>query len=334
MSDDINDVWEEEPGEDSAEQESTDIAEVEGTELENFDSADIEVIQDLSDEQVDSIVESLLFASDKPISIFSIKASFKGTNVRSERIRRSLQKMQTLLAGAERGVDLIEVSGGWQLRTKAENAKFLTRNLKTKSFKLSGPALEVLSIVAYKQPVIKSEIDSIRGVESGHLLRALMDKNLVQFDGRSDLPGKPMNYGTSKKFLEIFGLRNVHELPTLSQIEELIPEGLIEDTSQKPQLDTVASELDKGHLITKFSEGEEELEEIVTQLTGIETKSEYFEQEKLRIKQQEMAEKAQSIREAILVGEEVAEKDRRWLIRYDEQLLGGTVDSAVPPELS
>src|SRR5204863_3661148 len=111
--------------------------------------------------------------------------------------------------------------------------------VKGRSFRLSGPALEVLSIVAYKQPVIKSEIDQIRGVESGHLVRALMEKNIVRFAGKSELPGKPMLYATTKEFLELFGLRNIRELPTLSEIDELIPEGIgeLSDVESEETLD-------------------------------------------------------------------------------------------------
>jgi len=108
-----------------------------------------------------------------------------------------------LAAGERRGVTLEEVGTGFQLRTKVDHLQFIRQSVKARPFKLSGPALEVLSIVAYKQPVTKAQIDEIRGVESGHLLRALMEKNLVLFGEKSELPGKPMFYETSRKFLEV-----------------------------------------------------------------------------------------------------------------------------------
>lgn len=297
--------------------------ELEGTELEDFDSADIEELEFLEEERLDSIIESVLFASDRPVSLNHLKLIFKGTNIRTEQIKRALDRLAVELAGAVRGVTLEEVPGGYQLRTKIDNLTYLSRAVKARPFKLSGPALEVLSIVAYKQPVVKSEIDEIRGVESGHLLRALMEKALVQFEGRSDLPGKPMQYGTTKKFLEIFGLRNLKELPTLSMIDELLPEGITEEEA-KPTLSSLTDSLSQ-QVGSSYSDGEDELLKIEGTLTDISTTTEFFEQEKLRMKQKRDAEKAESIREAMIVGEEVSNRDRNWLARYDEALAGGTM---------
>jgi segregation and condensation protein B len=290
---------------------------LEGTELDSFETAEIEDLEFLEEETLDSIIESVLFASDRPVSLNQLKMVFKGTNIRSDKIRRALDRLAVELAGARRGVSLEEVPGGYQLRTKVDNMKFLTRTLKARPFRLSGPALEVLAIVAYKQPLIKSEIDEIRGVESGHLLRALMEKGLVTFEGKSDLPGKPMQYGSTKKFLEIFGLRNIKELPTLSQIDELLPEGMTEEEA-KPTLGQVADHLAQNFGNLSYSEGEEELEKITSQLTEISTSSDFFEQEKLRIKQKQDADRAQGLREALLMGEEVNARDRNWLTRYEE----------------
>lgn len=306
-----------------AEEESESASEnLEGTELEAFESADIEDLEFIEEERLDSILESILFASDRPVSLNQIKMVFKGTQVKSDKIRKALDRLAVELAGSRRGVTLEEVPGGYQLRTKVDNMHFLSRTLKARPFKLSGPALEVLAIVAYKQPVIKAEIDEIRGVESGHLLRALMEKGLVNFEGKSDLPGKPMQYGTTKKFLEIFGLRNLKELPTLSQIDELLPEGIDEVQAEKPTLSQITENMAQEAGKT-YSEGEEELMKITEQLQVIETSTDFFEQEKLRQKQKRDEEKAQSLREALLVGEEISTRDRNWLARYDESLQAG-----------
>jgi segregation and condensation protein B len=303
--------------------ENEEVVSVEGSELDAFESAEIEEVEFVEDERLDSIIESILFASDRPVSLASIKAVFKGTNVKTDKLRKALDRFAVELAGSQRGVTLEEVNGGYQLRTKVDNLEFLKRTLKARSFKLSGPALEVLSIVAYKQPVVKAEIDEIRGVESGHLLRALMEKNLVTFEGKSELPGKPMQYGTTKKFLEIFGLRNLKELPTLSQIDELLPEGMSEDEVQKPKLSDITGELSQS-VGMSYSEGEEELTKITDQLQEIDTSSEFFEQEKQRQREKRDAEKAQNIRDAIMMGEEVSNRDRNWLARYDEAQLHGS----------
>ncbi len=307
----------------SIEEPLPDTASVEGTELDAFESAQIEDVEFVEDEQLESVIESILFASDRPVSLASMKLVFKGTNIKGDKIKRALDRLAVELAGARRGVTLEEVPGGYQIRTKLDNLQFLARTLKARQFRLSGPALEVLAIVAYKQPIVKSEIDEIRGVESGHLLRALMEKSLVVFEGKSELPGKPMQYGTTKKFLEIFGLRNLKELPTLSQIDELLPEGMTEEEA-KPTLSQVTDNLSQA-IVGNYSEGEEELMKITDQLTGIDTSSDFFEQEKVRQRQRRDAEKAQNIREAMAMDEEVSNRDRNWLTRYDEALSAGDV---------
>lgn len=300
---------------------------VEGSELEAFESADIEELEFVEEERLDSIIESILFASDRPVSLASLKLVFKGTNIKTDKLKKAIERFAVELAGSRRGVTLEEINGGYQLRTKIDNLEFLKRTLKARSFKLSGPALEVLSIVAYKQPIIKSEIDEIRGVESGHLLRALMEKNLVTFEGKSELPGKPMQYGTTRKFLEIFGLRNLKELPTLSQIDELLPEGMSdEEEKEKLKLSDITGGLSQA-VGMSYSEGEEELTKITDQLQEIDTSSEFFEQEKQRQREKRDAEKAQNIRDAIMMGEEVSNRDKNWLARYDEALMqGATAD--------
>lgn len=299
----------------------TETAKMTGTELDVFESADIEDIEFVEAEQVESIIESILFASDRPVSLASIQMVFKGTNVKKEKIRDAIDALAVEYAGGRRGVSLEEVTGGYQIRTKIDNMNFLKRTIKTRTFKLSGPALETLSIVAYKQPVVKMEIDQIRGVESGHLLRALMEKGLVNFEGKADhLPGKPMQYGTTRRFLEIFGLRNVKELPTLSQIDELLPEGIGEEIEETSTLAMVTDSMSTEVQISSYSQGEEELGLIEEQLTSISTSSEFFEQEKIRAKLKKDNEKAQDIRDALAVGEEVPKRDVNWLKRFEEGL--------------
>lgn len=300
--------------------EATDADEVsiEGTELDAFDSADIEDIQDLDEEQVLSIVESVLFSTDRPVGLGLIKQAFRGTNVNTAMIKKALKDLEEEYSNARRGFSIQEVSGGWQLRTKPENMDFLRRSVKAKSFKLSGPALEVMSIVAYKQPITKAQVDEIRGVESGHLMRALMEKNLVTFGERSELPGKPMFYETTRKFLEIFGLRNIQELPSLEEIDQLIPDGM-GDEVEKETLSDITSSMsqDAG---TTYSQGEDELLKISSELDEISTSSEFFEQEKQRMKDQQNLERAKNIREAMTVGETVDPKELRWLERYEAEM--------------
>lgn len=327
---------------DDAEDSTTDTAQadasVEGenldeSELGDFDSAEIEELEFVEDEQLESIVESVLFATDKPVTLNALKVIFKGTNVKTDKIKRTIEKLSVAYASGNRGVYIEEVQGGYQLRTKLDNMNFLRRTLKVKPFKLSGPALEVLAIVAYKQPLIKHEIDEIRGVESGHLLRALMEKGIVAFAGKSDLPGKPMQYITTKKFLEIFGLRNLKELPTLSQIDELLPEGINEDDEVKnSKLSSITESMSQQIADGGYSDGEEDLLKITEQLGEITTSSDFFEQEKQRQKEKKEFEKAQNIREALEVGESVSNRDFNWLKKYDEALAAGkkSIDEVAP----
>jgi segregation and condensation protein B len=286
-----------------------------GTQLEDFESASIEDVEHLTEEQVASIVESVLFSTDKPVSVAFIKQAFKGTNVKSKEIREALDRLQNEYAEQRRGFTLEEVANGFQLRTKSDNMKYLRQSVKARPFRLSGPALEVLSIVAYKQPMTKSQIDEIRGVESGHLLRALMEKHIITFGERSDLPGKPMFYETTRKFLEIFGLRNLQELPSLNEIDQLIPDG-IGDEEDKETLGDLTHRLSQ-QAGSSYSEGEEELIKITDELSSITTSSDFFEAEKQRMKEQKEKERAQDIREALAVGEQVDDKDVRWLERYE-----------------
>lgn len=313
-----DEVFSEEEVEETEEMLTASPEDIEGSELDQFEPADIEEVLFIADEQVESILESLLFASDKPVSFATIKELFKGTNISKDHLKRALDRLAVEYAGSRRGVALEDVTGGFQLRTKVDNMTFLRRLLKGRSFRLSGPALEVLSIVAYKQPVIKSEIDEIRGVESGHLLRALMEKGLVTFEGKSDLPGKPMLYSTTKKFLEIFGLRNLKELPTLSQIDELLPEGIGSEEEKKETLSDITDTMAQT-VISTYSDGEEELAKIQGALANVDTTTAFFEEEKKRIKMEENRVRAQDIREAVSVGETVDSKDLKWLAKFEAE---------------
>ena len=287
--------------------------------------------KDLADAQIKSVLESILFASVHPISFAALKAVFSGTNVDSEKLTDVLNHLATDYAGGDRGICLEEVAGGYQLRTKLDNTGWLKKMVKARPFRLSGPALEVLSIIAYKQPVVKSEVDHIRGVESGHLVRALMEKNIVKFAGKSELPGKPMLYGTTKQFLELFGLRNIRELPTLSEIDKLIPEGIgdvndIEGETLGGLADKIGLPMGKS-----YSDSEAELLSITEQLGTISTSSEFFEQEKVRERQRRDDERAQDLRERKIVGETLLEVDEKWLARFEAKV-NATVAAAQAQE--
>ncbi|MGE3975390.1 MAG: SMC-Scp complex subunit ScpB [Bdellovibrionales bacterium] len=300
-----------------------------GEEVEAIEPDEESVPENLEMVQVKSVIESLLLAAEKPMTMSVLKEVFKGTNTPTDIIKRCLNDLLIEYAGAERGMSLMEIGGGYQLRTKAENMVFVRRLTKGRPFRLSGPALEVLSIIAYKQPIIKAEVDSIRGVESGHLVRALMDRSLVKFVGKSELPGKPMVYGTTRKFLEIFGLRDLRELPSLSEIDELLPDGMTEEEA-KPERDwDTISEMSMQ--VVQDHSREEEWSKITEQIAQIETSTDFFEQEKIRQRQERDKQRAEDIRDALNANEEVDSKEKRWLARYEASLIKPVEAPAASP---
>jgi len=175
-------------------------------------------------EDLFSVLESLLFTAEKPIKVSDF-LSVIGESCEPADIKKSLEELSQSYQKKDRGVELNEVAGGYQLVTKNENKDFIQRFKKQKPFHLTKASLEVLSIIAYQQPCTRSEINQIRRTDSGHILRKLMDRSLVAFAGQSDQPGKPMTYKTTQKFLEVYGLKNLKSLPSLEDIKnEFLPE--------------------------------------------------------------------------------------------------------------
>ena len=123
------------------------------------------------------------------------------------------------------GLRIVEVAGGYQIASRPELAQWIKRLKKVKqSSRLSKPSLETLAIVAYKQPIVKAEIEDIRGVDSSGVLKGLLDKHMIKIIGRKDVAGRPILYATTKEFLQYFGLRDISDLPTLKEFTELMPE--------------------------------------------------------------------------------------------------------------
>jgi segregation and condensation protein B len=178
-----------------------------------------------------SIIESLLFVSGDPLRIDSIQDVLE--NVDKRTIQGCLDELVEEYRQLDRGFHLLKVAEGFQFRTKPEYAQWIQQLKKTKATRLTKAALETLAIIAYKQPIIRAEIEAIRGVDSGWVIRALLEKHLIRIMGRKALPGRPIVYGTSKYFLEFFGLESISNLPTLREIQEL-GKGMEETNSQEP----------------------------------------------------------------------------------------------------
>jgi len=171
-----------------------------------------------------SVIESLLLASDKPLKISDF-LSCMGENFKSSDIQKALEHLSKEYQKKHRGIRLREVAGGYQMVTKDENKSFVQNMKKGRPFRLSRPSLEVLSIIAYQQPCTRQEVSQIRRTESGHILRTLLERSLIAFAGQSEQPGRPMMYKTTKKFLEVYGLKNLKSLPSLEDIKnEFAPE--------------------------------------------------------------------------------------------------------------
>ena len=168
-----------------------------------------------------SVIESLLFVSDIPLSLDRIKEALG--EVSKKDIQRLLSELGEDYDRSQRGFTLVEVAEGYQLRTRSEHAEWIKRLKKVKPFALSQPALETLAIIAYKQPIVRTDVEKIRGVDSGGVLRTLLERKLIKILGKKDVPGRPLVYGTSNRFLETFGLKNLSSLPTLKDLEGLGP---------------------------------------------------------------------------------------------------------------
>lgn len=168
--------------------------------------------------ELKAIIENLLLASDQPVSPESLAQTLLSGGDKVE-LRGLLEELQQDYA--DKPLQVIEVADGFQLCTRPEYAEWVRKFLKLdKTFRLSQPALDTLSIVAYKQPLTRAEVDEIRGVDSGGVFRTLLEKKIVAPAGRKDVPGKPYMYRTTQKFLDYFGLRDLSELPTLEDFGE------------------------------------------------------------------------------------------------------------------
>lgn len=164
------------------------------------------------------IIEALLFSSEKPLTVKDIKDCVPDTDTKD--IKNALAVLEHDYEAMDRSYDLKEVAGGYQFRSKPEYGSYILRMLQSTPNRLSRAAMETLAIIAYKQPILRHEIEKLRGVDVGGILKTLMEKDLVKIMGRKDLPGKPLIYGTTKRFLEVFDLKDISDLPKMSEIKD------------------------------------------------------------------------------------------------------------------
>ena len=183
-------------------------------------------------DNVKAVIEALIFASEKPLTLEQIKSVLDGFD--TTEIRKVISEMQSEYASANRGLRIMEVAEGFRLTTSAEFAPFLKKLYKQRRVeRLSRPALETLAIIAYKQPVTKMEIESIRNVNVDGVMENLLEKEIIRVSGRKKAPGRPKVYGTTRQFLEYFGLKSLDDLPKLEGLT--VPEELKEKTETKKE---------------------------------------------------------------------------------------------------
>lgn len=168
------------------------------------------------------IIEALILASGEPISLARIAEIVPDCTpgVAKDRIN----ELNTEYQEQDRAFEVWEVAGGFQIRTRAEFSGYLQQLRKERPLRLSQASLETLSIIAYKQPATRAELEAVRGVDGGAVLKSLLDRRLIKIVGHREVPGRPLLYGTSKRFLSVFGLESLKNLPSLRELEELAQE--------------------------------------------------------------------------------------------------------------
>jgi segregation and condensation protein B len=197
----------------------------------------------LSPERIRTIVETLLFVAERPLSVPELR---QATGVDEGRLAKALDQLSGNFREGISGVVLHEVAGGWQLRTSPLNSDFARRFLRIKPQRLTRAALETLAIIAYRQPVTRPEIEEIRAVDCGAVVKALLERRLIKILGKKEEPGRPILYGTSREFLEFFALKDLASLPTLREFHELSRENreIVEkETTPPPNVQGLVEEL-------------------------------------------------------------------------------------------
>ncbi len=222
---------------------------------------------------IKSIIEALLFVNEQPVTLEQIKSLFDEADIKV--IRDVLLQLQSEYNQGNRGIRIIEIAGGFQMVTYSECVHFLKKFYSKKQLsRLSTPALETLAIIAYKQPISRQEIELIRGVNVDGVVTSLTERGLIRITGRRESLGRPFVYGTTKKFLEYFGLKSLSDLPKIEDFSKMVPrdevdvsEGSSEESSggnsanndSKTQ-DSLASDidLDGKEKIDNYEETKEE----------------------------------------------------------------------------
>jgi segregation and condensation protein B len=172
-------------------------------------------------DETKAVIEALIFTSETPLSIEKIVEIFQERNLSRQEIMTHLHELIEEYGLRDGGFCLHEIAGGYQFRTRPELSAWIAKLKGTRAVALTAAALETLAVIAYRQPVVKAEVERLRGVDVSRPLRTLMERKLVRMVGRKDVPGKPIIYGTTRKFLEVFSLKDLSDLPTIGELKDL-----------------------------------------------------------------------------------------------------------------
>jgi len=171
----------------------------------------------MEDREKKNLLEAILFLSGEPVTLPSLKDA---TDMQDTEIKRLMDELISEYREKNGGILVAEIANGYQMVTNTAYAQWLKKfTAKNASAKLSASALETLAIIAYRQPIIKAEIEQYRSVNSDGVVKTLLDRKLIKILGRKEAPGRPLLYGTTKEFLQYFGLKDLTDLPTLKDIE-------------------------------------------------------------------------------------------------------------------
>jgi len=205
-----------------------------------------EVVPSVDDDangRIERIIESVLFAAAAPLSLKRLVEVLAGPSTKE--VLAAMRRLMEEYGPGRRGIQICEVAGGYQLRTARENAEWVRATFREKPARLGRATLETLAVVAYKQPVTRADIEAIRGVDVDSVLSGLLARRLIKIAGRKEAVGRPLLYATTPEFLEIFGLKDLNELPSLKELgpaPDADEEGFSPETEQedRPATDTAA----------------------------------------------------------------------------------------------
>jgi segregation and condensation protein B len=200
--------------------------------LESFDKL-VQRSRRLPERRVRALLEALLLVTDRPVSVEQLH---EATGIERPRLSEALADVARQLVEREAGLVLVEVAGGWQLRTDPSAVEYVRRFLRVRPQRLTRAAVETLAIIAYRQPVTRPEIEEVRGVDSAAVVKALLERRLIKILGKREEAGRPILYGTTREFLEFFALKDLSALPTLHEFQELSEEHqeILEQETPRP----------------------------------------------------------------------------------------------------